>query len=390
MVTIGLAEPLLSELKRLAGSIAVAHLETECPNYLVDPAAPIPFEQVDLCVIDFDSDWEKAGQTAARIREAFRLSSILAISSQAGADWILKAMHQGCDQYLVKPLDAELLLEALVPIWLRKRARLEQPKPAGQILAFLGVKGGCGATTLSTHLGTLLARVHKRKTLLIDSHPQLGDVAFYLGLSEPSYHFHHLFERVEELDAGLLQGLLLRHRSGLDLLTAPASFETPAPIARRVPARTLDFLKSQYEFVLIDCSPGLNESNLTIVSRSDQVYLLVLPEVSCLRRVAHYLDYFDESRHLADIAGKIRVVLNCREPAFVRAAVEETIHHPLYWTVPRQDKEVLQAVNGGDPSAGAADSSLGRALAGWADEIVRQPSGANEPARNLASALEPL
>ncbi len=210
VVVIRLQEPLLSQLKRLTGPGAVAHLEAESQQYVTDKENPLPFEHVDLCVIDFDQDWARAGLTAARIREAFKLSSIVAVSSHGGADSIVKAMQCGCDQYLVKPVDAGALLEVFVPTWLRKRKRLELPRPTGQVLAFVGAKGGCGVTTLSTHLGTLLARVHKRKTLLVDSHPQLGDASFCLALAGPFYHLRQLVERADELDTGLLQGFLVR------------------------------------------------------------------------------------------------------------------------------------------------------------------------------------
>lgn len=390
IVSICLLDPLLDQLKRLTSSIAAAHLETECQHYLADPGGPIPFERVDFCVIDFDQDWEKASRTAMRIRQAFRLSSILAISSHSGPDRILKAMHCGCDEYLVKPVDQDRLLEALIPIWLRKRDRLEPPKPTGQVLAFMGVKGGCGVTTLSTHLGTLLARAHKRKTLLVDSHPQSGDVAFYLALTGPSCHFPHLLERAAELDSGLLKGFLLRHRSGVDVLPAPEGLELPAPVSRRALEEVLEFLKSEYEFVLIDCPPGLSESNVTIVGRSDHVFLVAIPEATSLRRVTYYLDYFDRHRHLANITDKVQLVLNCHEGALSDAATEGVVGRPLYWTVPSQKEKVLRAINSGDPSAGAVDSDFMRSLTCWAEEIANQRMTPNEPAGSLASALEPL
>ncbi len=389
VVAICLHEPLLSQLKRLTAPGAVAHLEAESQQYAADKESPLPFEYLDLCVIDFDQDWARASLTAARIREAFRLSSIVAVSSHNGADSIVKAMQCGCDQYLAKPVDAGSLLEVLVPTWLRKRKALELPRPTGQVLAFVGAKGGCGVTTFSTHLGTLLARVHKRKTLLVDSHPQLGDASFWLALAGPFYHLRQLAERADELDSGLLQGFLVRHRSGLDVLPAPDRFDTILRVSSRALERTLEFLRSQYEFVLIDCPPGLNESNLAIIDRADQVYLIAIPEQPCLERVTHYLDYFDRHRRLADVTDRIRLVLNCHEGAISDKAIKEGIQRRVCWTVPRRSEEVLKAINSGDPSSCSADSALMRSLRRWAEEVANKPARPNEQA-SLASALEPV
>ena len=98
VVAICLQEPLLSQLKRLTGPGAVAHLETESQEYVTDTENPLPFESLDLCVIDFDQDWARASLTATRIRETFKLSSIVAVSSHDDADSVVKAMQCGCDQ----------------------------------------------------------------------------------------------------------------------------------------------------------------------------------------------------------------------------------------------------------------------------------------------------
>src|SRR5207249_6155044 len=91
------------------------------------------------------------------------------------------------------------LLKALARVREQRNEKREHIR--GQVLSFLGVKGGSGVTTLATYMGALLAKVHKRKALLIDYHPELGDASFYLSLQRHRYHFYAL-ARSEERRVG--------------------------------------------------------------------------------------------------------------------------------------------------------------------------------------------
>src|SRR5207302_11348744 len=147
------------------------------------------------------------------------------------------------------------LLNAVAGVGGRRRERT-QPFRA-QVLAFMGAKGGCGVTSVVTQLGALLANSFSKKTLLVDLHPDFGDAALYLGLTKYRYHFFELAENTDRLDAELLQSFVLHHSSGVDLIPAPSGTEPARLISPGALSQTLDFLRSRYEFILIDLPPGL-------------------------------------------------------------------------------------------------------------------------------------
>ncbi len=340
----------------------------------------------DICVVDFDGDRRLATHAAEIIHERLPLTAIFAFSSDMRSDYILEAMRCGCSEYLIKPSDREQFLEAVARVGARKKDKREQVN--GELLTFVGAKGGCGVTMIATHLGAFLAKSCARRAVLIDLHPANGDGALYLGFTKFPYHFYELADSTERLDAELLQSFLLHHSSGLDLLPAPELNEPARAVEPEAILRTIEFIRLRYDFVLIDCPPGLSFQNTEVMRRSNQVYLVTVGEVPALRNLTRYLDYLSRVEFSRE---RIRVVLNrhFKRGAIPDEEIEKAIRHPIYWRVPNQYSQVIRAINGGDPTS-AAGSEVARSVLDWADDVGRKSSettGKKRANRGLLSRL---
>lgn len=377
LISFCLDDETAEELKHFSGSGSIVRVQTEFPGYLVedDDGSLERLGQSsppNICLIDFDQDRERAVHTAERIHERLPHAAIFAASSRPQPELIIQAMRCGCTEYLIKPLGREQWLEAVARVSTRKRDTREHLN--GQVLTFLGGKGGCGVTTLATHLGTLLAKSFSRKVLLADLHPNFGDAALYLGLTRHRYHFYELAESADRLDSDLLQSFLLHHPSGLDVLPAPDGNEPSRDVAVEAIGQTIELLRQRYEFVLVDCPPGLTPQNVDLIGRSDQLYLVTVAEVSAVRNVACYLDYLNRAEFAQD---RVRVVVNrhLKRNAITDAEIEKAIRRTIYWRVPNQYNEVIKTINGGDPVSHLSDSEVARNLMAWAGAL----GGKNEP-----------
>ena len=318
----------------------------------------------DVCLIDFDKDRRNAAAAAERIHGSSPETAIFAVSSASQPELIIDAMRSGCSEYLVKPLDRDELLTALARVGGRKKEQKREEHNA-QVITFVGAKGGCGVTTLATQLGALLAKMYGKKTLLIDLHPDFGDAALYLGLTKHRYNSFELIENNERLDSEFLQSFLVRHSSGMDLIPAPDGAEPARLALPGTLAKTLDFLRMPYEFILIDSPPGLTEQNLDLIRYSDQVYLVTVAEVSALRNVVRHVDYFAH-KQVSD--EKMKVVLNRyqKRGLISDSEIEKVIRKRIFWKVPNQYSHVLKTINGGDPISQLSSSDVMRNLNEWA------------------------
>lgn len=370
VVTVCLDAAVGAELREFVVSTPFLRLHAEVHSYLTEDDTTLSWMQPpgpEICLIDFDRDRASAIATAERIHEKLPKTAIFAISSNSQSSLIIEAMRCGCTEYVVKPADREQLLEAVARVGARKREKSEQL--SGQVLTFLGAKGGSGVTTLATHLGTLLAKSFSRRTILIDLHLTCGEAALFLGLTKYQYHFYELVESVDRLDSELLQSFVLHHPTGLDLLPAPDFSEPERRVSAQSVGQTVDFIRAKYEFVLIDCPPGLNDQNLEMIRRSDHLYLVTVAEIPALRNVARLLDYFKRHEFAQN---RVDVVVNrdsAKYTVISHSEIEKAIRKKIFWKVPNQYQQVVRAINAGDPTAQLSSSEVARSLWSWAESI---------------------
>ena len=363
-------------LDLFAGSTGLIQLRARVRDYrsAQDPDAlleslgnPTP----DICLVDFDKDRHSAAIVAERIHSGLPETAVFAVSSQTHPEAILEAMRSGCGEYLVKPLDREQLVKAIARIGSRRKEKQEQGR--AQVLAFMGSKGGCGTTTLATQLGALLASSFSRNSLLLDLHPDFGDAALYLKLIKGRFNFFELLENADRLDADFLQSVVMRHSSGLDLIPAPeGSVASREVLPAGALTHTLSFLRSRYEFILVDLPPALNDENLAVIRDCDQLYLVTVAEVSAVRNVARQLEYFGSK----DIPrAKIRIILNRHHKRNVisDAQIEKVLQQEIFWRVPNQYPQVVKTIHEGDPIAQLSSSEVTRNLKEWAGSIGKKP-----------------
>jgi pilus assembly protein CpaE len=191
------------------------------------------------------------------------------------------------------------------------------------------------------------------------------------------------------LDFELLQSFVLHHSSGLDLLPAPLT-EAARNVGPEAIGRAIEFIRLRYEFVLIDCPPGLTEQNCELVRRSDHVYLVTVAEVPALRNLTRYLEYLTRMEFSQE---KVRVVLNryLKRGAISDDEIEKAIRQRIYWRVPNQYNQVIRDINAGDPLSGIG-SDVSRSLLDWAGDVSRKPAdgegnGKRKSSRGLLGLL---
>jgi pilus assembly protein CpaE len=363
VVGVCLDEETWTVLKLFAESAPLIKLRSHLSEYRTheteSPADWLGSPTPEICIIDFDRDRRKAALAAENVRSAIPDIAIFAVSSDAQPDLIIQAMRSGCNEYLLKPIGREQLLNAVARVGGRRREKIQPFK--AQVMAFMGAKGGCGVTSLVTQLGALLANSLSKKTLIVDLHPDFGDAALYLGLTKYRYHFFELVENNDRLDAELLSSFLNRHSSGLDLIPAPEGNDTTRRILPGAVSQTFDFLRMRYEYILVDMAPGLSEENLELIRHCDQLHVVTVAEVSALRNVVRHFDYLTRKEIPRE---RFRVILNRHQKRSLigDSEIEKTLNQRIFWKVPNQYAHVVKAINGGDPIALLSSSEVTKNL----------------------------
>jgi pilus assembly protein CpaE len=329
-----------------------------------------------VALVDFDRDPELALKTSERLQQIFlKKINIVGIGAELNAGVLLRAMRNGCTEFLTKPVNPDDLIASLNRFQAGMAAEPHAQSGIGRVIAIFGAKGGVGATMLAVHLATHLVRQHGKKTLLIDHKPQLGHVALYLGLKDTLYNFDELLRNADRMDSELLKGFVVRHRSGLDVIASPDIAGSAHQAKTQDLERVMDFLRREYDYILIDSPVAFQDSKASIVDQSDEVYIVSTPDVAALRDLARLV----ENLSLTEAAtSKLRVVVNrsTATDSVTPEQIEKAVRFPISIAVPNNYFELLRAINDGEPIPPQRRSEFNQALARWANLIV---NGVNSP-----------
>ena len=333
-----------------------------------------------VALIDFDRDSELALQTTDRLRQLFlNKIFIVGIGAKLDAGILLRAVRNGCTEFLTKPVSLAELTASLNRFHAARTVAPRAQSRIGRVIAIFGAKGGVGTTMLAVHLATHLVSQHGKKTLLIDHKQQLGHVALYLGLKETPYHFDELLRNANRLDSELLNGFVVRHKSGLDVIASP---EAAAGIHQPKPDQldlVMEFLRSEYDYVLIDSPAASQDFKTSIIDQFDEIYIVATPDVAALRDLAHLVQ---ELSITDSAASKLRVVVNrsTATDSITPAQIEKVVRFPISIAVPNNYFELLRAINDGEPVPPNRRSEFNQSLARWANLITHESKGTQPPA----------
>ena len=347
------------------------------------PAFPAVVKQSrsSIAFVDFDQNPDEAIETVQVLSNTaeHRIVSI-GVSSHVTTDLLLRAMKAGCSEFLHKPLDSTQVQETLHQWQGRLVTANESTGKRGKIVTFYGVKGGVGSTALCVQLGMELAKSHPQKVLIVDDHRHLGHVALYLGVNESKYHFAQLVQGAERIDDALLQGFLLKHPSGLDVLASADSYM--ADISNDGAQRNVafEYMRSQYDVVLVDSSVMCAASIPATLEVSDEVVLVSTPEIAAIRDLSRCIAYM---RGLLGPTDKLRVVINRLSSGEgpEAAQIEKAIGMNIHMSIPDHHPHVTRAINAGLAVSSQRKSEFSNRISAWSKRLLPDISLASAPQR---------
>lgn len=145
-------------------------------------------------------------------------------------------------------------------------------------IAVYSVKGGVGKTTFSVNLAWCAANISKRKTLLWDLDPANGS-GFLLGVDPKKKRAAESVFSAEKNAAKLIQKT---ESDRLSLLPADESIRTldrqfEGIGKKKRMAKLVDGLGKDYDRIILDCPPVLNEISQQVMRAADLVIVPLPP-----------------------------------------------------------------------------------------------------------------
>ena len=195
----------------------------------------------------------------------------------------------GVSDYLVQPFRPLDLLESIASIF----GEAEQAE-LGTVLAFVGTRGGAGASTVAHNVAAYLTRSNEAATLLIDADP-FGTAGLQFDVASP-HGFLDAVREGESLDRSTLDRLVHWRDKRLGLLVAP---ERPEPSAAADPdamRRLIEQARRLAKFVVLDLPHGGSPATIEALASADRIAIVATPDLPSLRNARTLLDMIEKRR----------------------------------------------------------------------------------------------
>lgn len=144
----------------------------------------------------------------------------------------------------------------------------------GRIIGIISIKGGVGKTTTVSNLGGVLSHYYNKEVLVIDANFSAPTLGIHMGLINPQITLHNVMLNNKDIKDAI-------YKSAIGLHLLPSSI-VKGQINPKLLKEKIKKIKSQYDLILIDSSPNLNDEMLATMIASDEIIVVTTPDYPTL------------------------------------------------------------------------------------------------------------
>ncbi len=203
----------------------------------------------------------------------------------------------------------------------------------GKIIGLLAIKGGVGKTTISAALASDLANHYHKKVLLIDANFSAPNLGLHMDIIEPEKTIHHVLDRKVRIENAI------QRKYGVDVI--PGDYVYNKPLNYLKLKDRIKRIKNNYDFIILDSSPSLNEEVLSTMLASEALFVVTTPDyptLSCTLKAAKLA-----KQRGKPIAGLILNKVKMPKYEISMKEIEESSDIPIVAKIP-DDKTAIKSV----------------------------------------------
>ncbi|MFH2038143.1 MAG: AAA family ATPase, partial [Chloroflexota bacterium] len=229
----------------------------------------------------------------------------------------------------------------------------------GKIIAVFSLRGGSGVSTLSANIACGMSSLWGCETVLADINLTAGQSALFLNLPLKHSLANIADVPIEEIDLSLLQSILLGDHGKTKVLAAPPRPEFRDKFTGEKVGYILNMLKRQYEYIVLDLPHDFSETTLAALDVSDEIVLILTPEIAGVRSALMALHTFSSLEYSANL---VKVMSNWifENQGIGIEKIESILRKKVDLEIPFAGQIMLPALNYGLPVVlSQADSPMG-------------------------------
>ena len=199
-------------------------------------------------------------------------------------------LRRGVSEYVVAPVKVLQVIESISAIYTDP-----ETGPVGQVIAFVGAKGGSGSSTVCHNTAFSIASSLKSDVVIADFDLPFGTAGLDFN-QDPIQGIADALATPERLDEVLLDRLLSRCSDHLSLFAAPGTLDRPYDLDPQSCETVLDVVRENVPWIAVDVPHLWTAWVKQVVLRADHVVITATPDLANLRNAKNLVDQIKASR----------------------------------------------------------------------------------------------
>jgi pilus assembly protein CpaE len=335
---------------------------------LADALASLRREHFDVVLLDLPLEECEGLDPLIRVREAVSDTPIVVLSGVDDEALALRALEEGAQEYLAKgQSDGKRLLRSIRHAVARHVAQTAQSRQHfGQIIAFVGAKGGCGTTTIACHTAMELSLQANRRVLLADFDLVSGIVRF-VTKSDTEYSLLDAADNPHRLDHSFFQAIVHKKTQNLDIMSGPAVLTDRVLPNRDRLERLLQFVRTEYDWTVVDLGSWFSHFAPSLLDIADMAFVVTTPDVLAFYRTKQIVEMLTSRRYSPQ---RLHLVVNRMQARveLYKQDIERFVGLPVHTVLPDTHSDIRDSYDRGNLVS--RNSTLGRELTRFADRVA--------------------
>jgi pilus assembly protein CpaE len=199
-------------------------------------------------------------------------------------------LRRGVSEYVVAPMNVSQIIESISSVYTDP-----ETAPVGQVIAFVGAKGGAGSSTVCHNTAFAIAGALASDVVIADLDLPFGTAGLDFN-QDPLQGIADALSSPERLDEVLLDRLLSRCSDHLSLFAAPTSLDRPYDVDMRACETVLDVVRDNVPWTAVDVPHLWTAWAKEVVLKADHVVLTAMPDLASLRNTKNLIDQLKAAR----------------------------------------------------------------------------------------------
>ena len=199
-------------------------------------------------------------------------------------------MRRGVSEYITQPSGPLQIIRAVSALYADPSAPF-----VGRQVAFVGAKGGVGASTLAHNFAWSLAERVQAATIMVDLDLPFGTAGLDFN-QDPLQGVLDALSQPDRLDPVLMDRMMVRCGDRLSLFAAPASLEQDYDIASEAFEEVTQKIRGAAPFVVLDLPHSWSAWTRKVLISSDDLVVVATPDLASLRNAKNIIDLVRQAR----------------------------------------------------------------------------------------------